>query len=69
MSVYFRARESGEATCSVFCDVTGRESRLPLKLQGDALPPYITTSTHAISLTNVFLASYHEFQVGPSVYF
>ena len=46
-----------------FCDVTGRESRLPLKLRGDGAGPKLQLSFDTLDMGNIFVNSTHLYEV------
>ena len=46
-----------------FCDVTGRETRLPLKLKGEGLGPKLRFSFDTLDIQNVFVNSAHAYEV------
>ena len=46
-----------------FCDLTGRETRLPLKIKGDALGPKLQFSFDTLDIQNVFVDSSHSYEV------
>jgi len=46
-----------------FCDITGRESRLPLKIRGDGIGPKLALSFDSIDIGEVFASSVHTYEV------
>lgn len=48
---------------TIFCDITGRESRLPLKVRGDGMGPKLIFSFDSIDIGNVFTSSIHSYEV------
>lgn len=48
---------------TAYCDVTGRESRLPLRIRGDGAGPKMHFSLDALDIGNVFVNSQHSYEV------
>ena len=48
---------------TIYCDVTGRESRLPLRIRGDGIGPHVHFSLDTLDIGNVFLNSQHSYEV------
>lgn len=46
-----------------YCDVTGRESRLPLRLKGEGLGPKLRFSFDSLDIQNIFVNSAHAYEV------
>jgi len=46
-----------------YCDVTGRESRLPLKIRGEGIGPQLQLSFDTLDIQNVFVNSSHAYEV------
>ena len=46
-----------------YCDVTGRESRLPLKIRGEGVGPRLQFSFDTLDIQNVFVNSAHAYEV------
>ncbi len=49
-----------------FCDVTGRENRLPLKFKGSGIGPQLKFSFDTLDIQNVFVNSAHAYEVSTS---
>lgn len=49
-----------------YCDVTGRELRLPLRLKGDGMGPQVQFSFDTLDIQNIFVNSAHAYEVGKS---
>jgi len=47
----------------VFCDVTGRENRLPFRIKGEGLGPKLQFSFDSLNIENVFINSPHAYEV------
>ena len=41
VTVIFKPDQPQSYTCTAFCDVTGRESRLPLRIRGEGVGPKV----------------------------
>lgn len=63
VTIIFRPLEHKEYDFTVFCDVTGRESRLPLHVTGKGMGPRVQLSFDEIDLGNVFINSTHIYEV------
>ena len=50
-------------TCTAFCDITGRESRLPLRIRGDGCGPKVQLSFDDLDMGNIFVNSIHTYEV------
>ena len=48
---------------TVFCDVTGRETRMPLRIRGEGLGPKLQFSFDSLNIENVFVNSSHAYEV------
>ena len=48
---------------TAYCDVTGRESRLPLRIRGDGAGPKVHFSLGTLDIGNVFINSKHSYEV------
>ena len=46
-----------------YCDVTGRESRLPLKMRSQGIGPHLLFSFDTLDIQNVFINSAHAYEV------
>ena len=46
-----------------YCDVTGRESRLPLRVAGQGFGPRLMFSFDTLDIQNVFINSAHAYEV------
>ena len=46
-----------------YCDVTGRESRLPLKVKSQGIGPRLMFSFDTLDIQNVFINSAHAYEV------
>ena len=48
---------------TIYCDVTGRESRLPLRIRGDGIGPQVHFSLDTLDIGSVFINSQHSYEV------
>ena len=46
-----------------YCDVTGRESRLPLRVTSQGIGPRLIFSFDTLDIQNVFINSAHAYEV------
>ena len=63
INVVFRPDEAKTYTRTAFCDVTGRESRLPLRIRGDGVGPKVQFSFDDLDMGNIFVNSMHTYEV------
>ncbi|KAJ3408149.1 hypothetical protein HDU80_006663 [Chytriomyces hyalinus] len=61
--IVFNPKKAGPNTTSVYCEVTGRQSRLPLVLKGDGIGPKGRFSCDTIEVNEVFINTHHTFEV------
>ena len=50
-------------TRTIYCDVTGREIRLPFRIKGEGLGPKLQFSFDSLNIENVFVNSPHAYEV------
>ena len=63
VSVVFKPEEPRVYNRTAFCDITGRESRLPLRIRGDGVGPNVQFSFDSLELGNLFVHSTHHYEV------
>ncbi|EFC47717.1 hypothetical protein NAEGRDRAFT_78704 [Naegleria gruberi] len=63
ISVDFHPTKEIDFEKIAFCEVTGRETRLPLKLQGRGRGPNVSFSYTEINIGEIFINSVHEYEV------
>ncbi|KAL5255873.1 hypothetical protein ACHWQZ_G011188 [Mnemiopsis leidyi] len=63
ITVMFKPEAAKNYTRMAYCDITGRETRLPLKIVGDGLGPKAIFSCDSIDIGNVFIGSRHSYEV------
>ena len=63
VNIIFKPDEAKTYTRTAFCDVTGRESRLPLRMRGDGIGPKVQFSYDEMDMGNIFINSTHTYEV------
>jgi len=63
VTVIFQPDVASEFTQTAFCDVTGRESRLPLRVRGKGIGPDVKFSCDVIDTGHVFVFSTHSYEL------
>ncbi len=63
VSVMFQPEEATSYSRVLYCDITGRESRLPLKIRGEGVGPRCVFSFDTLDIQNVFVNSAHAYEV------
>ncbi|XP_068116429.1 hydrocephalus-inducing protein homolog [Hyperolius riggenbachi] len=63
VTVLFRPKAAQLYQRTVYCDVTGRESRLPLRIRGEGLGPKLRFSFDQLDIGRVFVGSSHSYEV------
>jgi len=63
VTVIFRPDTASEFSRTAFCDVTGRESRLPLLVHGNGIGPNIKFSCDVIDTGRIFIFSTHSYEL------
>jgi len=63
VTVIFRPDTVTDVTRTAFCDVTGRESRLPLRIHGNGIGPNVKFSCDVIDTGRVFVFSTHTYEL------
>lgn len=63
VTVIFSPKSAIDYSRNVYCDVTGRATRLPLKVRGCGLGPALEFATTAIDMGKVFVSSAHAYEV------
>ncbi len=66
VTIVFKPVEARTYTRTLFCDVSGRETRLPLRLKGEGRGPHARFSFDSLALGSIFHGSTHVYEVGPS---
>ena len=60
LTVAFRPKTAGDVALTAFCELTGREGRLPLQLQGQGLGPKATWLYDSLDIGDVYVNSEHR---------
>lgn len=63
VAVVFKPKEAKSYQRRAFCDITGRETRLPLKIRGDGLGPQLVFSYDSLDIGKIFAGSIHTYEV------
>ncbi|XP_053402100.1 hydrocephalus-inducing protein homolog isoform X11 [Mercenaria mercenaria] len=63
VNIIFKPREAKSYSRTAFCDVTGRESRLPLRIKGDGIGPKVQFSIETLDMGNIFIGSKHYYEI------
>ncbi|XP_052230840.1 hydrocephalus-inducing protein-like isoform X4 [Dreissena polymorpha] len=63
VNIIFKPREAKSYTRTAFCDITGRESRLPLRIKGDGIGPRVQFSLESLDMGNIFIGSKHYYEI------
>ncbi|KAI6660485.1 hypothetical protein LOD99_14069 [Oopsacas minuta] len=63
ISVRFHPIADEDYSCTAYCEVTGRESRLPLLISGRGLGPHLELSLDQLSIGKVCLSTSHVYEL------
>ncbi|KAM8982871.1 hydrocephalus-inducing protein homolog isoform 2-T2 [Ara ararauna] len=63
MNVIFKPKEARVYQETVYCDISGCETRLPLCLRGEGVGPHVELSCDQLSIGKVFVGSTHSYRV------
>lgn len=63
MNIIFKPDTAQNYLKTAFCEITGRESRLPLRLSGVGLGPSVQLSIEVLDIGSVFVGSSHVYEV------
>uniref|UniRef100_A0A8C0I401 Abnormal spindle-like microcephaly-associated protein ASH domain-containing protein n=1 Tax=Balaenoptera musculus TaxID=9771 RepID=A0A8C0I401_BALMU len=63
ITVYFNPREAKLYQQTVYCDISGREIRLPLRIKGEGMGPKIHFNFELLDIGKVFVGSVHCYEV------
>ena len=63
VTVTFRPDTASDIMRTAFCDITGRESRLPLRVHGTGIGPSVKFSCDVINTGRVFVFSTHSYEL------
>ncbi|CAH1779299.1 unnamed protein product [Owenia fusiformis] len=63
VTVIFKPDEAKTYTRTAYCDIVGRETRLPLRIKGDGIGPKVQFSFDSLDMGNIFISSSHAYEV------
>ncbi|NWY64746.1 HYDIN protein, partial [Erithacus rubecula] len=63
ISVFFKPQEAQVYNQAVYCDISGRETRLPLLLEGEGLGPQLQFSLEELNIGEVYFRATHRYEV------
>lgn len=63
MTITFAPKEIGEFDATVYLDVDGVDSRLPLKIVGTSLPPFINLNLETLDMDNVYINTFYNYEI------
>ncbi|KAF4091545.1 hypothetical protein AMELA_G00038060 [Ameiurus melas] len=63
ISIIFKPQEAKLYQHTIYCDVTGRESRLPLRIKGESMGPKLQFNVDLLDIGNIFVGSKHSYEV------
>ncbi|NXG37545.1 HYDIN protein, partial [Dromaius novaehollandiae] len=62
INVIFKPREARVYQQTVYCDISGRETRLPLRIRGEGIGPRLRFSFDQLDIGKVFVGSAHGYE-------
>ncbi|XP_029109512.1 hydrocephalus-inducing protein homolog [Scleropages formosus] len=63
VNIVFKPQEAKLYQQTVYCDVMGRESRLPLRIKGEGIGPQLQFNFDLLDMGNIFINSKHSYEV------
>eukprot|EP00063_Salmo_salar_P029727 XP_014004562.1 PREDICTED: hydrocephalus-inducing protein homolog isoform X1 [Salmo salar] len=63
VNIIFKPQEAKIYQQTVYCDITGRESRLPLRIKGEGLGPKLQFNFDLLDMGTIFIGSKHSYEV------
>ncbi|XP_056381391.1 hydrocephalus-inducing protein homolog isoform X5 [Hyla sarda] len=63
ITVLFKPQAAKVYQRTVYCDITGRETRLPLRIRGEGLGPKLCFTFNELDIGKVFVGSTHNYEV------
>ncbi|KAJ8272065.1 hypothetical protein COCON_G00109240 [Conger conger] len=63
VNIIFKPTEARMYHLTVYCDITGRESRLPLRIKGEGIGPKLQFNFQLLDMGNIFINSSHTYEV------
>uniref|UniRef100_A0A8C8S7Z5 HYDIN n=1 Tax=Pelusios castaneus TaxID=367368 RepID=A0A8C8S7Z5_9SAUR len=62
INVIFKPREAKVYHRTIYCDISGRETRLPLRIKGEGMAPKLLFSFDQLDIGKVFVGSTHSYE-------
>uniref|UniRef100_A0A8C3T1C3 HYDIN axonemal central pair apparatus protein n=1 Tax=Chelydra serpentina TaxID=8475 RepID=A0A8C3T1C3_CHESE len=62
INVIFKPREAKVYHRTIYCDISGRETRLPLRIKGEGMGPKLLFSFDQLDIGKVFVGSTHSYE-------
>ncbi|KFV73572.1 Hydrocephalus-inducing protein, partial [Struthio camelus australis] len=62
INVIFKPREARVYQQTVYCNISGRETRLPLRIRGEGIGPRLRFSFNQLDIGKVFVGSAHSYE-------
>ncbi|XP_067402985.1 hydrocephalus-inducing protein homolog isoform X1 [Emydura macquarii macquarii] len=62
INVIFKPREARVYHRTIYCDISGRETRLPLRIKGEGMAPKLLFSFDQLDIGKVFVGSTHSYE-------
>ncbi|XP_059569698.1 hydrocephalus-inducing protein homolog [Alligator mississippiensis] len=62
INVIFKPREARVYQQTVYCDISGRETRLPLRIRGEGMGPKLIFSFDQLDIGKIFVGSTHSYE-------
>ncbi|XP_055892829.1 hydrocephalus-inducing protein homolog isoform X5 [Biomphalaria glabrata] len=63
INVVFKPRDAESYLRTAYCEITGRESRMPLRIRGDGMGPKVDFSLDYLDMGNIFIGSRHTYEI------
>ncbi|KAL0967855.1 hypothetical protein UPYG_G00258380 [Umbra pygmaea] len=63
VNIIFKPQEANIYQQTVYCDITGRESALPLRIKGKGVGPTLQFNFDFLDMGNIFIGSKHNYEV------
>ncbi|KAG2469946.1 HYDIN protein, partial [Polypterus senegalus] len=63
VNILFKPKEAKLYQQNVYCDITGREARLSLRIKGEGIGPKLVSSFDKLDMGNIFVGSKHSYEV------
>ncbi|XP_035275425.1 hydrocephalus-inducing protein homolog [Anguilla anguilla] len=63
VNIIFKPSQARTYHLTVYCDITGRESRLPLRIKGEGIGPKLQFNFRLLDMGNIFIGSRHSYEV------